>query len=423
MGLSEKQLDIIRFRRSPLKILIADGCVRAGKTVWMAFAAVTDVMERYNRQRFGICGKTVSSAYKNIVVPMMGMTWFSTNGFSLKWKSSENTLVIKRGDKENYFELFGGKDEASYSLIQGRTLCGILVDEVTLLVESFFNQAVARCSVAGAKLWFNCNPSSPDHWFKRKWIDSLEAHSAKYLHFELTDNPGIGEEQRRLYETSFTGVFYQRYIQGLWVMAEGAVYTSFDESRHMIDENGLFDENGNRIRFAQICVGQDFGGNKSKNTLCAVGITQDYRHVYVLKAVEAEATGVSVDGIVSLLDRFCTDVEERFGRVDYVFADSAEQAIINTERNKTRWNIRNSIKNEIIDRVRAEDLLMTSGRLHILRGQADSLVSAIKSAVWDEKAAKDTRLDIPGTTNICPLDAFEYSWEAWIKNLTAIGGD
>lgn len=206
-------------------------------------------------------------------------------------------------------------------------------------------------------------------------------------------------------------------------MAEGAVYTSFDESRHMIGENGLFDENGNRIRFAQICVGQDFGGNKSKNTLCAVGITQDYRHVYVLKAVEAEATGVSVEGIVSLLDRFCTEVEERFGRVDYVFADSAEQAIINTERNKTRWNIRNSIKNEIIDRVRAEDLLMTSGRLHILRGQADSLVSAIKSAVWDEKAAKDTRLDIPGTTNICPLDAFEYSWEAWIKQLTAIGGD
>ena len=422
MGLSEKQKQILRFRNSPKKMIFLHGSARAGKTVWTGVAAVTDVMARYDHQRFGICGKTVSSAYKNIVIPLMGMTWFTRNGYRLRWKSSENTLIVTRGQVENYFELFGGKDESSFSLIQGRTLCGVLIDEVTLLVESFVNQAVVRCSVPGAKLWFNCNPAGPDHWFKKKWIDKADEHDAVCIHFTMDDNPGLGEEQKKLYE-SLTGVFYQRYVLGLWVMAEGAVYTSFDESRHMIDENGLFDENGNRIRFAQICVGQDFGGNKSKNTLCAVGITQDYRHVYVLKAVEAEATGVSVEGIVSMLDRFCTDVEERFGRVDYVFADSAEQAIINTERNETRWNIRNSIKNEIIDRVRAEDLLMTSGRLHILRGQADSLVSAIKSAVWDEKAAKDTRLDIPGTTNICPLDAFEYSWEAWIKNLTAIGGD
>ena len=126
-----------------------------------------------------------------------------------------------------------------------------------------------------------------------------------------------------------------------------------------------------------------------------------------------------MEDISAALDRFCARIEAQYRTVDFVFADSAEQAIINTEKQRTRWDVRNSVKNEIIDRIRATDLMMTSGRLKIVRGANQSLVAALRSAVWDDKAKEDVRLDIPGKTNICPLDAFEYSWEQWIRQLTS----
>ena len=101
-----------------------------------------------------------------------------------------------------------------------------------------------------------------------------------------------------------------------------------------------------------------------------------------------------------------------------VYADSAEQAIINTERGRFPGMIQNSIKNEVIDRIRAVDLLLATKRIKIVKSENESLISALRSATYDPKSAKDSRLDIPGVTNICPLDAFEYSWEAYIRDLT-----
>ena len=141
------------------------------------------------------------------------------------------------------------------------------------------------------------------------------------------------------------------------------------------------------------------------------------KNIYVLEAEEHEAGGTGVEFVISALDSFCRRIQSEWGNIDCVFADSAEQTIINTERARLPWSIRNSVKRPIIDRIRAENIFLSSRRLKLVRGRCEPLAAAMRSAVWDPKAEKDTRLDVPGTTNICPLDAFEYSWEYWLGRL------
>lgn len=217
----------------------------------------------------------------------------------------------------------------------------------------------------------------------------------------------------------YSGVFFNRYILGEWCAAEGAIYTSFinNEEAHYISADKVPKKD-----IGYICIGQDFGGHKSKHTFCATGISRDYSRIYVLRSEEYDAEGKSVEFVLDKLDALCKNIQKRYGFVDYVFADSAEQTIINSERQNLSWSIRNSVKNEIIDRIRCTDILFTSKRIKIVKEENESLISALRSAVWDDKAPKDERLDKPGTTNICPLDAFEYSWEYWMRHLSGDNG-
>lgn len=229
MPISKKQMQIMAFPFTKYDALICDGAIRSGKTVFMMLSFVDDAMRRYNGQRFGICGKTVDSTIKNIIAPYMQMTGIKEK-YKIQWKRSDKLLVVSQGEKQNVFEIFGGKDESSYMLIQGRTLAGILVDEVVLQPRSFVEQAVARCSVAGSKLWFNCNPDSPQHWFYTEWIQNAKERNALHLHFQLEDNPSLDAAVVQRYKSLYTGVFYQRYILGEWVVAEGLVYDFSEEN-------------------------------------------------------------------------------------------------------------------------------------------------------------------------------------------------
>ena len=202
----------------------------------MSVAFVNWAMDNYSRQRFGFCGKTVDSCWKNLVLPLTAMSYIR-NKYTVRVKRSEKIIEISRGGVINYFEIFGGKDEGSAALIQGRTLAGVLLDEVALMPESFVNQALARCSVDGAKLWFSCNPNNPMHWFYNEWILGREDHNALYLHFTMQDNPSLSEKTLARYESMYSGVFYQRYILGLWVMSEGLIYDMFDHTANTYREN------------------------------------------------------------------------------------------------------------------------------------------------------------------------------------------
>ena len=232
--ISDKQKKILAFPYSKYDAIICDGAVRSGKTSIMMWAFVDWAMREFSGQRFGICGKTVDSASKNIVIPFVSMT-LAKERYTLRWRRADKILEVRRGDVTNYFEVFGGKDESSFALIQGRTLAGVLLDEVALMRESFFNQALARCSVDGARLWFSCNPDNPHHWFYTNWIKKHKERNALYLHFEMTDNPSLSEKTLERYRTQYTGVFYDRYIRGLWVAADGLIYPMFGAS-NIVDD-------------------------------------------------------------------------------------------------------------------------------------------------------------------------------------------
>lgn len=227
--ISEKQKKILAFPYTSYDCLICDGAVRSGKTSLMTVAFVDWAMANFQGQRFGICGKTVDSAVKNIIVPYTSMSW-SKDKYSIRWRRGDKVMEITRRGTTNFFEVFGGKDESSYALIQGRTLAGVLLDEVTLMPRSFVEQALTRCSVDGARLWFNCNPVSPENWFYKEWIEQKEQRNALYLHFEMEDNPGLSQKVINDYKARFSGVFYERYILGRWVVAEGLIYPMYSNT-------------------------------------------------------------------------------------------------------------------------------------------------------------------------------------------------
>ena len=216
--------------------IIADGAVRSGKTVTMGFSFVLWAMTNFERQNFAMCGKTIASFRRNVLGTLKQQ--LKARGYTVTEKRSDNLLVVSKGDKANLFYLFGGKDEGSQDLIQGITLAGVFFDEVALMPESFVNQATARCSVTGSKFWFNCNPAGPMHWFYVKWICKCRKLKLLYLHFTMADNLSLSEEIKERYESMWTGVFYDRYIRGLWVAAEGLVYPMFDKLIHTTKEHG-----------------------------------------------------------------------------------------------------------------------------------------------------------------------------------------
>ena len=233
MPISKKQKQILAFPFTSYNALIADGAVRSGKTSFMSIAFVDDAMRRYDRQRFAICGKTVESAIKNIIEPYLGIK-LVRDKYHISWRRADKTMIVTQGKKQNIFEVFGGKDESSFALIQGRTLAGVLFDEVALQTRSFVEQALARCSVDGSRFWFNCNPDSPNHWFYKEWIEKKENHDALHLHFELDDNPSLSEKIKQRYRTMYSGVFYKRYVLGQWVAADGIIYPQFSKEKHVV---------------------------------------------------------------------------------------------------------------------------------------------------------------------------------------------
>ena len=214
-----------RNKDSGYDAILCDGAVRSGKTLAMGLSFFLWACLCFDGQRFGVCGKTIASLRRNVlseILPKLG-------GLGAVWKEkrTENLVTVTFAGHRNQFYIFGGRDESSASLIQGITFAGVLMDEVALMPQSFVEQACARCSVNGSRLWFNCNPAGPEHWFYKTWVKEAEKRNCLRLHFTMEDNPSLTPQIRRRYQNLYTGVFYQRFILGQWVQAEGRVYDFF----------------------------------------------------------------------------------------------------------------------------------------------------------------------------------------------------
>lgn len=355
MPISDKQKAILAFPYTSYDCIIADGAIRSGKTTIMTIAFVRWAMDNFNNQRFGICGKTVDSAKKNIVEPYLGVMYDKTR-YNVQWRSSEKILVISKGAKKNIFEIFGGKDERSYTLIQGRTLAGVLLDEVALMPQSFVQQALARCSVEGSRIWFNCNPESPSHWFYNEWIMNPEAHNALHLHFLLEDNPSLSEKKIAEYKSWYTGVFYQRYILGEWVLAEGLVY-QFGESNITDDQP----------QGSEYYISIDYGTLNafSAGLWSCTGAKATRIKEYYYSGRETQHLKTD--------EEYCDDIEElaKGFKITRVIVDPSAASFITALRRREFHILK--AENDVLDGIRLVSRYLNNGDVMIHRSCVDSI--------------------------------------------------
>ena len=379
MALGEKQLQILQFRFSDYSYLICDGAVRSGKTSLMTVGFIDDAMTRFNGRRFGICGKTVDSATKNIVQPYMAMQ-YAQRSYRIKWSRTDKTMTVSKGGITNVFEVFGGKDESSYALIQGRTLAGCLIDEVVLQPRSFVDQAMIRCSVTDAKVWFSCNPAAPSHWFYTDWILKADKGeiNAKHIHFVLRDNPGLSEETIRRYEKSFSGVFYQRYVLGEWVAAEGLVYPFFSAGQ----DTYLFHGDASHID-GQFYVSIDYGTHNP----CSMGL-------WVIH--DGKALRIKESYFDSRAERVQRTDEEHYAELERltkgyyiqaVVVDPSAASFIETIRRHGKYLVIPA-NNDVLNGIRCVASLMQAGLVTIHEScTASRREFGLYS--WDDKAKED----------------------------------
>ena len=370
--ISPQQKKILAFPYSKYDAIICDGAVRSCKTSIMMWAFVRWAMENFSGQRFGICGKTVDSCSKNIIVPFTAMT-LAKEKYTMRWRRSEKILEVRRGTTTNWFEVFGGKDESSAALIQGRTLAGVLLDEVALMPRSFVEQALARCSVDGNKKWFSCNPESPQHWFYLEWIKKHDERNALYLHFTMRDNPGLTEKVIEQYESMFSGVFYDRFIRGLWVVAEGLVYPMFDE-RNITDE---VPESG---EYYMSC---DYGTLNpfSAGLWCWNGKVATRVREYYYSGRDERSNKTDEEYYIEL-EKLAGDLP-----VKSVVIDPSAASFIEVIRRHKRFRVQKAV-NDVIPGIATTARYIQDGTIKVYRSCKDA-IREFGLYRWDEKSTED----------------------------------
>lgn len=350
--------------------IICDGSVRAGKTIAMSLSYILWAMETFNGENLGMAGKTIGALRRNVTAPLKRM--LKSRGYKVKDHRDLNYLTISRAGQINDFYLFGGKDERSQDLIQGITLAGMFFDEVALMPESFVNQATARCSVDGSKFWFNCNPAGPYHWFKTEWLDQLEKKNALHLHFTMDDNLSLSERVKQRYKNQYTGVFFKRFILGLWVLAEGIVYDMFQDEVHVVD---ILPD-----KFERYYVGVDFGMSNATVFLLIGKRGNDY---FVIKEYyhDTRATGrqKSVPQYSRDFRAFIEDVS-----VASIYADPSAKPLIVQLRQDGVSNVV-AADNDVSDGIASVAAALSNKRLFVYRGCVNTL-KEFGSYSWDPKA-------------------------------------
>lgn len=377
---SRKQLKVLSWWKvdgikDKYDAVIADGSVRSGKTVSMSISFVFWAMATFTDCNFALCGKTVRSCRRNVIKPLINML---KHRYDIKDKRSENLLTISKDGKSNTFYIFGGKDESSQDLIQGVTLAGVLLDEVALMPRSFVEQALARCSIEGARFWFNCNPDNPNHWFYREWVLKAPEKHALRLKFLMDDNLSLSDKVKQRYYSLYQGTFYRRFILGEWVIAKGLVYQDYND--HIKDK--LWDGNPDEL-VGRWYISMDYGTINP----CSMGLWC---------VTDNEAIRVDEYYYNSRKEGYQRTDEEHYAELEKLAGDRyIERVIIDPSAASFKATIKKhgkffvkSAKNDVINGIRTTSQMLNDGRIKIgVKCKASQEEFGMYR--WDDKAEVD----------------------------------
>lgn len=394
-SLKQKQILTWWTKKSAVKDsdgIIADGAIRSGKTISMSLSFVMWSMFTFDNQSFGMAGKTIGSFRRNVLFWLKLMLF--ARGYNFKDHRADNLLEVSKGSVTNFFYIFGGKDERSQDLIQGITLAGMFFDEVALMPESFVNQATGRLSVDGSKMWFNCNPDGPYHWFKVNWIDKISDKNLIYLHFTMDDNLSLSERIKSRYRSMYSGVFYKRYILGFWTVAEGIIYDMFDMAKHVYDQATDF-------MLDDIYISIDYGTQNATVFLLwrkgKDGIWYCTKEFYYSGRDEKKQK----------TDKEFADELEEFTKgfkIKKIIVDPSAASFI-AELKQRGFRIKRA-KNDVIDGIRFVGSLLNEEKIQFSKECVNTL-KEFNSYIWDVKAT-DRGEDKPVKTNDHAMDAVRY---------------
>lgn len=382
--ISDKQKKILAFRYSKYDMLVCSGAIRSGKSSLMTVSFIDDCMERFDGQLFGICGKTIGNAKKNVYTPWANMT--RTRGrYVVKPNFGDNMFSVTRGGVTNHFELFGGKDERSQDLIQGRTLAGVLLDEAVLMPQSFVNQAMARCSVEGSRIWLNCNPGSPEHWLYREIILRADELNALVLDFELRDNPSLSEKVIQRYESMYRGVFHDRFVKGKWVLAEGLVY-QFEKADYTLPAQEIakvIDPESPEHKPGRWHISMDYGITNPFAALLWY-ITNDRAYVVDEYYFDSKKEGYRRTDAEHL------DAVEKFvgdRPISEVVIDPSANSFKEEMYRRGRWSFTNA-DNSVLDGISTMTQMIADGSIKV-SDKCENFIHEMGLYRWDDKSRKD----------------------------------
>lgn len=405
---SPKQLKLLTWwmPQSPYNdwdMVIADGSIRAGKTVGMLDGFLSWSLTSFQNESFILASKSMGALKRNVLRPMFAI--LTTKGIGYSYNRSENYIEIG----SNTYYCFGANNEASQDVLQGLTAAGGLSDEAALFPQSFLEQMQARCSVSGAKLWYNCNPENPRHHLKTELIDkNIEKHIL-HLHFTLEDNLTLSQSVKERYARMFSGVWYKRFILGLWVAAEGIIYDMFDDSRHIVDRLPTM---------TKYWVGMDYG-TTNPTVFLLIGLGAD-ECLYVVDEWRYD----SVKAAKPMTDVQYSQAYRQWIATHniapaWIFIDPSSASFIAQLYNDKVKHLVHA-DNNVLDGIRRISSLLGADRLKVHR-RCIGLLDEMVSYVWDPKAS-ERGLDIPVKQNDHSADAARYVmngiinvYKTWIR--------
>lgn len=364
-----------------------EGPVRSGKS-YSCFWRWIDFIQNGPQGPLILCGRTEPTIKRNIIRPLQDLI-----GDDLQYMSGKGEINLWG----RTIDVVGANDERAEAKIRGSEYVGALLDEVTILPENFVKMLFSRLSVPGAKLFGSTNPDSPFHWLKVDYLDKAGEMDVKVFSFALDDNPALDEDYKRNLKKEYSGLWYQRYIEGRWVLAEGAVYDFFDESLHTIKyppAPATYYILGVDYGTSNPCVFTLIGFNGG--TYPNMWLEKEYYYDSKAKNRQKSDSEYALDLIDFL----------RGYQVKAIYVDPSALSF-KVELRKQGVNNVIDANNDVLSGIRFTSQLISNGTFKICK-VCNNAIKEFSTYVWDERASK-RGIDQPLKQNDHVMDSLRYA--------------